>query len=279
MRLNAGSAPTDNLSVMRLRTIIGLLALLAVACSAPDAEPVISAPAEPVQPVRVVDDAPTWEPRPYDNRPVWQGYQATRTEPGTLAAMLHHDIEVFAGPAEADPVMTLERTTILGTNTVLGVVGEPAGDWVEVMLPTRPNGSTGWVHASDVSLFVADSRIVVDLSGRELRYYIDGVEVLNTAVGVGSRYNETPVGEFFVTDNVTLANPNSPWGPHALGLSARSETITSYNGGDGIIGIHGTNNPSSIGGNISLGCIRLPNEAITLLHEMVPLGTRVLIEA
>jgi lipoprotein-anchoring transpeptidase ErfK/SrfK len=105
------------------------------------------------------------------------------------------------------------------------------------------------------------------------------VEVLDTEVGVGSRYNETPVGEFFVTDNVTLANPNSPWGPHALGLSARSETITSFNGGDGIIGIHGTNNPDSIGGNISLGCIRLPNDLIARLHEMVPLGTRVEIEA
>lgn len=264
---------------MRLRTVVGLLALLAAACSAPDAEPVRPGPKLPAPPVRILGDAPPWQPASYDTRPVWEGYKATRTEPGTLAAMLHHDVEVFGEPSAVAPAMTLERTTILGTITVLGVVGEAVDGWIEVMLPTRPNGSTGWVRTRDVSLYVADSRIVVDLSGRELSYYVDGVEVLNTEVGVGSRYNETPVGEFFVTDNVTLASPDSPWGPHALGLSARSETITSYNGGDGIIGIHGTNNPGSIGGNISLGCIRLPNDVITQLHQMVPLGTRVLIEA
>jgi L,D-transpeptidase catalytic domain len=265
--------------VMRLRAIVGLVALLAAACAAPD--PVRSGPVltESLQRVAPRDDAPSWDPAPHEVRPIWRGYQATRTEPGILAAMVREPVDIFAEPGAEEPALTVERTTILGTITVLGVVGEPVDGWVEVMLPTRPNGSTGWVRTEEVSLYVADSRIVVDLSGRELRYLVDGVEVLSTPVGVGSRYNETPLGEFFVTDNVTLANPNSPWGPHALGLSARSETITSYNGGDGIIGIHGTNNPSSIGGNISLGCVRLPNDMITLLHEMVPLGTRVEINA
>src|SRR5690606_7282007 len=87
--------------------------------------------------------------------------------------------------------------------------------------------------------------------------------------------NPTPTGFFFVTDNVTLANPNSAWGPHALGLSARSETITEFNGGDGIVGIHGTNRPESIGEAASLGCVRVPNEVIVKLHEMIQIGTPV----
>ncbi|HEY6627827.1 MAG TPA: L,D-transpeptidase, partial [Acidimicrobiia bacterium] len=74
-------------------------------------------------------------------------------------------------------------------------------------------------------------------------------------------------------------NPDSAWGPHAFGLSARSETITEYNGGDGIIGIHGTNRPGSIGNAASLGCVRVPNEMITKLHGMVPIGTPVTITA
>jgi lipoprotein-anchoring transpeptidase ErfK/SrfK len=175
--------------------------------------------------------------------------------------------------------MTIEQTTILGTVTVLGVVADPPDGWVEVMLPVRPNGSTGWVKADQLSLYVVDGEIVVDLSERRLTYLVDDVEILATEVGIGSKYNQTPTGHYFVTDNVTLANPNSPWGPHALGLSARSETVTEFNGGDGIIGIHGTNNASSIGGNISLGCVRLPNEMITILHELVPLGTRVTVTA
>jgi lipoprotein-anchoring transpeptidase ErfK/SrfK len=175
--------------------------------------------------------------------------------------------------------MTLDETTILGTTTVLGVTSGPVDGWVEVMLPVRPNGSTGWVRSDEVSLYVADSRIVIDLDERRLTYVVDDVEVISTEVGIGSQYNPTPTGEFFVTDNVSLSDPNSPWGPHALGISARSETITEYNGGDGIIGIHGTNNPGSIGDDISLGCVRLPNDMITALHEMVPLGTRVVIRA
>jgi lipoprotein-anchoring transpeptidase ErfK/SrfK len=146
------------------------------------------------------------------------------------------------------------------------------------MLPVRPNGSTGWVRADQVSLYVVDGEITVDLSDRALSYVVDGVEVLRADVGIGSVHNQTPTGEFFVTDNVSVADSNGPWGPHALGLSARSDTITEFNGGDGIIGIHGTNNPASVGDDISLGCVRLANDVIATLHEMVPIGTRVTIQ-
>lgn len=196
-----------------------------------------------------------------------------------MAAFGFGPLEVYGTWDASAPRMTLESETILGTPTVLGVVGEARGDRIEVQLPIRPNGSTGWVDLDAVGLYVVDGQIRVDLSERLLVYEVDGVEMLRTEVGIGSVYNETPTGTFFVTDRVTLANPSSPWGPHALGLSARSDSITEYNGGDGIIGIHGTNNPGSIGGNISLGCVRLPNDVITQLHGMVPIGTPVVIDA
>jgi lipoprotein-anchoring transpeptidase ErfK/SrfK len=78
---------------------------------------------------------------------------------------------------------------------------------------------------------------------------------------------------------VRVARAGGPWGPAALGLSARSDTITEFNGGDGIVGIHGTNRPGSIGQAASLGCIRLPNDVILQLHELVPIGTPVEIRA
>ena|SRR5687767_8330623 len=46
--------------------------------------------------------------------------------------------------------------------------------------------------------------------------------------------------------------------------------------GDGY-GIHGTNNPASIGQSVSHGCIRVRNEDIELLYRMVPVGTPVYI--
>ncbi|MFP4553972.1 MAG: L,D-transpeptidase, partial [Actinomycetota bacterium] len=217
--------------------------------------------------VPVADTSPTTTIR--EPRPVWEGFAASSDASRDLAAMARGPVEVFSSPGDAEPQMTLEATTILDTVTVLAVVDAPGDGWVEVMLPVRPNGSTGWVSTDQVSLYSVDGEIHIDLSERWLTYVVDGVTVLETEVGVGSEHNRTPVGEFFVTDSVTLADPNSPWGPHALGLSARSDTITEFNGADGIIGIHGTNNPGSIGGNISLGCVRLPNDKITALHEMV----------
>ncbi|MGD2060373.1 MAG: L,D-transpeptidase [Acidimicrobiia bacterium] len=265
---------------MRIRALLIAVALIAVACgtggvSASTPRPIVAAPAIEA----LVDDPPFASPAVGPTQPLWAGFEATSTEDATLAARANGPLEVFEEPGASAPKLTLDATTILGTVTVLGVVSAPVDGWVEVMLPIRPNGSTGWVDAGQVSLYVADSLIVVELEARRLTYLVDGVEVLTTDVGVGSLYNQTPPGEYFVTDNVTMANPNSPWGPHALGLSARSESITSYNGGDGIIGIHGTNNPSSIGSNISLGCVRLPNDMITALHDMVPIGTRVEIRA
>jgi lipoprotein-anchoring transpeptidase ErfK/SrfK len=262
---------------MYLRSLILLLVVAVAACNgdaAADGETPTTAGA-----VVTTRPAPETTTTTQDPRPVWQGFEATRTEAHTLAAYAHGPLNVFEEPGSTNPNLTVEATTILGTVTVLGVVSEPRDGWAEVMLPMRPNESTGWVRTEDVSFYVVDSRIVVDLGERSLSYVVDGVEVLSTEVGIGSRYNETPTGEYFVTDSVTLSDPNSAWGPHALGLSARSETVTEFNGGDGIIGIHGTNNPSSIGANISLGCVRLPNEMITALHELVPIGTRVEIRA
>jgi lipoprotein-anchoring transpeptidase ErfK/SrfK len=211
--------------------------------------------------------------------PVWLGFSATAKATPTLAAFAHGPLEVYPSPDDAgEPTLVVEPLTILGTITVLAAVAPPQDGWVEVILPVRPNGSTGWVQVDQVSLYVVDGEIVVDLSDRILTYTVDGVEVVRTEVGIGSVHNETPTGHFFVTDNVRVGGSNGPWGPYALGLSARSDTITEFNGGDGIIGIHGTNNPASIGDDISLGCVRLPNDVISTLHELVPIGTRVTIQ-
>ena len=194
-------------------------------------------------------------------------------------ALVKGDTQIYAAAGDVASEMTMPWTTILGTVTVLAVVDQPRDGWAEVMLPIRPNGSTGFIRTDVVKLYAVAGKIIVDLSEKQLIYTVDDQEILTTDIAIGTSRNPTPTGSFFVTDSVTLANPGSPWGPHALGLSARSDTITEYNGGDGIIGIHGTSNPSSIGKAASLGCVRLPNEVITLLYAMVPIGTPVEIRA
>jgi hypothetical protein len=197
----------------------------------------------------------------------------------TLILEAQGEVDVFASPGDPEPIRVLEARTILDTPTVVKVLEGPNDGWARVMLPGRPNGSEGWVESDNLTEYVVEGKVIVDLSDRTLSYYVDEEEILSTTVAVGTGGNPTPTGSFFVTDNVTLANPNSVWGPHALGLSARSDTITEFNGGDGIVGIHGTNRPESIGEAASLGCVRVPNEVIIQLHEMIQVGTPVHITA
>ena len=271
--------------VMRRVALWIACALFVVSCGGDVAlnvaEPVVAKEPLASSPTRLVD-APEGSPL-IDKRTQYQGFgtltPASQADSETLVALASGEIEVFASADASEAQFTMPWTTILGTVTVLAVVDQPSAEWVEVMLPIRPNDATGFVRTADVEVYVANGKILVDLSDRKLTYTLDGNEVVSTTVAIGQPANPTPTGSFFVTDSVTLANPNSPWGPHALGLSARSDTITEYNGGDGIIGIHGTSNPSSIGRAASLGCVRLPNEMITLLHGIVPIGTLVEIRA
>lgn len=208
----------------------------------------------------------------------YTGFDTTSGTDATLVAISLGELRVYAAPGEPDPQRTLPATTILGTATVVTALGQPVDGWLEVMLPGRPNGSTGWVQTNRVDLYMVTDKVVIDLSDRELTYYQDGVQQLSTTVAIGTSHNPTPTGLFYVTDLVDIPG-GGPWGPAALGLSARSETITEFNGGDGIIGIHGTNKPGSIGQAASLGCVRLPNEMIIELRSLVSLGTPVEIRA
>ena len=197
----------------------------------------------------------------------------------SLIGQADSDVEVFDGPQLVAPSHVLEAATILGSPRVFLVQTGPVDGWVEVSVPVRPNGATGWVRAGALDLRVLEHAIFVDLSDRLLRLELDNEIVLETEVAIGSPHNPTPTGSYFVTDVVELADPTGPWGPFALGLSAFSDTISEFNGGDGIIGIHGTNRPASIGEPVSLGCVRVPNEIAARLAEMVELGTPVEIQA
>ena len=194
----------------------------------------------------------------------------------SVAARSSGPIDVYPHPHAPRPMRTLPDTTILGTPTVVSVIDTWAG-WSLVRLPGRPNGATGWVRSDELEVFGFDREVVVDLSERILTVYTDGVANFQTDVAVGSEASPTPTGTFFVTDAVALTRPNGPWGPFAFGLSARSDVVTEFAGGDGIIGIHGTNQPWSIGEAASLGCVRLPNDVMTTLWEIVAVGMKVTI--
>ncbi len=151
------------------------------------------------------------------------------------------------------------------------------GLWYRVLLPMRPNGTKGYIRARDLRVFSTDYRIVVSQRRMTLKLF-RGCRLVHTyPIGLGRENTPTPVGRFYV-DSLLKPPAGSAYGRWAYGLSAYSEVITDWTGG-GIVGIHGTDDPSSIGRRVSHGCIRMRNADIVRLARILPLGTPVLIRA
>jgi hypothetical protein len=152
---------------------------------------------------------------------------------------------------------------------------EPDGAWYQVLLPISPNGSTGWLRASDVKVIGIDYRIRVHLGSLTLDLVEHGAVVRRFAIGIGTMDTPTPAGEYYVEYLMHPTDPNTIFGDYVYGLSGYAPTRRNWPGG-GELGIHGTNDPAgSIGRRVSHGCIRLTNADIGSLVPVLPLGTPV----
>ncbi|HVE94197.1 MAG TPA: L,D-transpeptidase [Acidimicrobiales bacterium] len=175
-----------------------------------------------------------------------------------------------------DAAIHLANPTPNGSPRVVLVVGED-GDWLKVLLPIRPNRSVGWVKRADVSVTTHEFSVVVEQAAHRIRVYDAGRVVVDEPVAVGKGSTPTPTGQFFVTDLLQPSNPNGAYGPYAFGLSGYSDVYQKFGSGDGVVGIHGTNDPSSVGRDASHGCIRVTNDVIRHLASFLPLATPVAI--
>jgi lipoprotein-anchoring transpeptidase ErfK/SrfK len=171
---------------------------------------------------------------------------------------------------------------ITGEQTTLPVIARSIGAggtrWLQVMLPGRPDGLTGWISQQSTRPLVTPWRIVVDLSARRVMAYIDGRRVKSFQAVVGKISTPTPTGEFFVEEVLQMA-PGEAGGPFALALSARSNVLQEFEGGPGQIAIHGRENlGGTLGSAVSHGCIRLGTASIDWLAARIGPGTPVTIE-
>lgn len=153
------------------------------------------------------------------------------------------------------------------------------GDWLRVYLPVRPNGSTGWVRAAEVLVTGVPYRLDVLRSAHRLELYDRDRLTRTFPIGVGTTDTPTPGGVFYLKELLRPPDPTGPYGPFAYGLSGFSPVLTAFDGGDGVMGLHGTNDESSVGRDVTHGCIRLHNADISWLATLLPLGTPVRILA
>jgi lipoprotein-anchoring transpeptidase ErfK/SrfK len=194
--------------------------------------------------------------------------------PTLVAAVKGPAIEVFDAVDAAAPRLQLANPLVNGGPRVF-LVKEQRDGWLHVALPVRPNGSSGWIREGDVTLSSNPYRVRVDLAEHRITVWEGGQMILDEPVGVGTRDAPTPGGEYYLAELLQPPDPTTVYGPYAFGLSRFSEVFTNFAGGEGVIGIHGNNDPSTLGQDVSHGCIRMSNDGITRLAQLLPLGTPV----
>ncbi len=209
--------------------------------------------------------------------------QFSLSGPNGLSRWAHvgRTVAARARPSASAKVITRIRplTPELTSNLLLAVAGQinDKGEyWIQVRLPILPNGSTGWVPRTALGTLHKNwTRLVIDRSLFTATLYRKGAAIFRTRVGVGKPYWPTPAGEFYVRERITGFS-DLIYGPIAFGTNARSAVLTDWPGG-GFIGIHGTNQPEILPGQVSHGCVRMPNSAVKRLSRLMPLGTPVTI--
>ncbi len=117
---------------------------------------------------------------------------------------------------------------------------------------------------------------MVDKSNNTLTFYSYNIPVRTFSVATGRSEEDTPVGTFpvvmlvknpwYLKQNIPGGDPNNPLGSRWIGLEVPGTDGSQY-------GIHGTNQPDSIGAHQSAGCIRMRNEDVNWLYEYVRVGT------
>ncbi|MFI6325739.1 L,D-transpeptidase [Nonomuraea sp. NPDC050556] len=189
----------------------------------------------------------------------------------TTGTLMHPDAPVRVHTGPDGPAVAVLPDTQLGNPTWVPVVAESPG-WIRVLLPSRPNRSTGWVRRSETGLRFSRTThlITVDRSERRLTLHRDGRVVRRWRVAVGAPGTRTPVGRTFVLASLDAR------GRLVLPTGTHSESLDTYGGGPGTVALHGWPRRSAFGRAVSHGCVRVPSSALRALAK-VPLGTLVLI--
>lgn len=156
---------------------------------------------------------------------------------------------------------------------------------VGIILPSQTNAaSVSYKIEISKTTDNTPSKLYLYRNGKVVKVYIVATGANTAKIQAGSKVipnSATPEGTFPIVmktvnpqwKNVPgtingKPNPNNPLGVRWHGLNVNGDGGKYY-------GIHGTNNPSSIGKHVSHGCIRMLNKDVVELFNTVPLGTPV----
>jgi hypothetical protein len=203
------------------------------------------------------------------------------TEPGDTAcystASIHASTVLYREPG-GDKRLRITPRTEWGSTRVLGVVSQ-RGEWLGVQASELKNGEIAWIPRDKASLDCVSWSLHADLSKRTLLVRHNGNTVRKLRVAIGRKDNPTPKGRFTVTDRLQVTSTDSAYGCCVLALTGHQTDLPPYWPGGDRLAVHATNDESSIGQPVSLGCMRTESAQARWLINHIPLGSPVFIHA
>lgn len=205
------------------------------------------------------------------------------SDEGTWTATMRRKTVARAEPSASGRVVARldrrgansRRHTVMATGAYRDARGT---EWVRVQLISRPNESTGWVHARDVAVRRSALRIEVHLTSQRLVLLHGDAPIRAFPAGIGRGATPTPTGTFAVWDVWrTPAEQRGVYGSHVIALNAHSRVLDSFMGGEARIGIHGGGSIGRVGRPSSNGCVILAPDALAYVAKHVGGGTEVTI--
>lgn len=269
--------------------LLGVAVLALTACSQAERNlysesPETLAPLQPESPRPTTTTLTTSEaaPAPTTVAPATDGlpfYVAAEDLPGLsfVAEAIVPTVNVYSSDQLVEQTFEFANPNLSGTPLVFLVEDLNDLQAIKVLLPTRPNGSFGWINSDQVRLTQHNYSIQVRLDDFAITVTDHEETIFETTIGVARETTPTPLGRYYTTELLRPPESDTAYGPYAYGLSGYSDTFESFLGGPGQLGIHGTNEPWALGTNVSSGCVRLHNDDITYLVEtlQLPLGVPV----
>ncbi len=184
-------------------------------------------------------------------------------------------VAIYASPG-GQPIAALpaqQHFAELTTETKVPIIAEQHG-WAQILLPSRPNNSTGWIYLDDPAVTTEHSRFRIDVDRQAftLDLYRDDAPIGHWRIGVGKAGAVTPPGRTFILASI-LDNSPKPFSPIVMPLGTHSATHLTFGAGPGTVGVHTWPTDNVFGRASSDGCVRVPRDALDVISKTVPPGS------
>ncbi|GAE88396.1 hypothetical protein JCM21531_1838 [Acetivibrio straminisolvens JCM 21531] len=185
------------------------------------------------------------------------------TNPGIVPEKLYvGQIICIPQPKSENPGCPTMNYYVIRRGDTLALIAKIFNVTVQQLINANPGINPNALYVGQVICIpVAPSpvRIIISIAAKTLSLYRNGRLIKSYPVATGKPTTPTPKGTFTIINK--QVNPGGPFGTRWMGLSAPH------------YGIHGTNNPASIGTAASNGCVRMYNADVNELFNQVPVGT------